>query len=140
MKDFTTPRTFILSAYKGRDASKDLHAHYELSCDLALEGIPFREARGCYKGQEEQCFVVIGAENQRAVELFARAYDQETYLVIAENDRTAYLVDTQSGYHKHLGKFQSVGAERPEADAWTLVDDNYFTTDGRPGVDLPGGL
>jgi len=143
MRDFSTPRTFILSAYLGKDATKDRAQHCELACDLALEGIPFRECEGSYKQQYEQAFIVVGVENQRAVRELARHYGQETYLCIAENDRTAYLVDCSTNYHTHLGKFHAVGEDEPDAGeglGWTLLDGVFFTTDGAPGVDLPEGF
>jgi hypothetical protein len=83
---------------------------------------------------------VVGAENERFVQALAQSYCQESYLVIAEHDRIAYVVDVVTGHHHHLGKFRAVGSEEPACDAWTLLDGVYFVTDGRPGVDLPGGL
>jgi hypothetical protein len=140
MRDFSTPRTFILSAYQGINPADDFRAHADLSFDLAYAGIPFRECEGSYKGAREQSFVVVGVENQFAVETLARKYEQVSFLLIAENDRLAYDVSTETGYHEHLGKFTVAGDEEPACDAWTLVDGVYFTCDGRPGTDLPGGL
>ena len=137
MRDFSTPRTFILSAYKG--TAEDATNHADLACDLALEGAAFREGEGFYSGKLEQCFVVVGARHGETVARLAREYKQESYLVIAEHDRTAYEVDTKTGFHKCLGKFVAVDSVK-DCEAWTLVDDTYYTTDGRKGVDLPEGL
>jgi hypothetical protein len=140
MKDFSRPRTFILSAYKGVDADTDARQHSELACDLALDGIPFAECTGTFNGFLEAGFIIVGAESQNYVAQLATEYGQETYLVIAEHDRTAYLVDTTTGYHTHLGRFISLGDTPPIAGDWTLVNDTYYTTDDRPGVDLPEGF
>jgi len=140
MRDFSTPRTYIVSAYQGKSAAHDRAAHCELSCDLALEGVPFRACEGNYKGQYEQAFIVVGAEHGAIVRALAQSYNQETYLVIAEHDRTAYLVDTVTGCHKHLGPFRAVGCDQPETDAWTLLDGTFFTTSNTEGVDLPRGF
>jgi hypothetical protein len=141
MRDFQTPRTFILSAYRATaDETVNRRAHCDLAADLALDGVPFREAQGYFEGNTEECFVVTGGYAERVVRLLARHFKQDSFLVIAEHDRTAYLVDTDTGYHTHLGKLVNVGGDKPDAVAWTCVDGDYFTTDGRPGADLPGGL
>lgn len=141
MRDFSTPRTFILSAFKDDNTPEQNHAaHCDLASDLALDGAPHRACEGCYQGTLELGFIVTGAGNQSLVADLAREYGQETYLVIAEHDRIAYLVDTETGFHKHLGKFVSVGDVPPDAASWTHTDGLYFTTDDRTGVDLPEGL
>lgn len=140
MRDFKTPRTFILSAYRGENAHRDRNANCALSFDLAYAGVPFRACTGSYKGKEEESFVVVGACHQHTVSTLARSYLQESWLTIAENDRTAYLVDTDTFYHTHLGRFTPVGTTKPETDAWTLCDGVYYICDGSPGVDLPEGI
>ena len=142
MRDYSTPRTFILSAYKtkGRNPHADHMDHCDLSCDLALAGFPFRECQGSYKGKTEEAFVVIGALAGPTVRELARLHKQESYLVIAENDRTAYFVDPETGYHTHAGRFVTHGAEEPLTDGWTRVEDTYFTIEPTKGVDLPEGF
>lgn len=141
MRDFSQPRTFILSAYRASATREaNIRAHDELASDLALAGVPFKDCEGCYAGEYEQGYVITGAESQGAVIDLALANEQETYLLIAENDRTAYLVDPATNYHSHLGRFHSVGDALPAGDGWTLFNGTYFTTDNAPGVDLPRGL
>lgn len=137
MRDFSTPRTYILSAHKGTE--QDARNHAELACDLALANAPFKEAEGFYDGKLEQCFVVVGARHGETVARLSREYGQDTYLVIAEHDRAAYLVDPKTGYHTHLGRFGSVDSVK-DCDAWTLVGDTYFTTNGSKGPNLPEGF
>lgn len=140
MRDFSTPRTYILSAYRGKHAAQDRRDHAELSCDLALHGVPFRECEGTFDGKFEQSFVVVGAANERVVKALAIDYGQKCYLVIAEHDRQAYFVDPRSGYHAHAGRFVSVGEQKPSGD-YTLVDGNYFEiVPSSKGSDLPGGF
>ena len=141
MRDFSTPRTFILSAYQGGSAAHDRAYHCELVADLALEGVPFRECEGSFDGDYEQGCIVTGANNQDTVQALAESYNQKCYLVIAEHDRIAYSVDTVTGLHTHLGKFTNVGTDQPlDAAGWTYVDGQYFVAEPRPGVDLPEGL
>ena len=141
MQDFSTPRTFILSAYRGTSAAHDRAAHAELVADLALDGAPFRECEGSFNGNYEQGCIVTGASNQDTVQSLAESYNQECYLVIAEHDRIAYEVNTVTGFHKHLGKFVNVGTDEPlDAAGWTYCDGQYFVAEPRVGVDLPGGL
>ncbi len=143
MKDFSTPRTYILSAHRANHTPSENNAkHCELCAELALEGIPFRIAQGSFNGVFERSVIVLGVEHAQAVEILARSFNQESYLVVAEHDRHAYIVDTQSGYHTHVGKLENVGGEEdgePEGD-FTYVDGFYFTTDGSAGPDLPEGF
>ena len=141
MRDFSTPRTFILSAYQGTSAAHDRAAHCNLVADLALEGVPFRECEGSFEGNYEQVCIVTGAASQDTVQALAESYNQACYLVIAEHDRITYEVSTTTGFHKHIGKLTNVGTEKPvDAAGWTCCDGQYFVTSPRVGVDLPGGL
>ena len=141
MRDFSTPRTFILSAYQGKSAAQDRAAHADLVADLALDGAQFRECEGSFQGEYEQGCIVTGAVSQDTVQALAEAYNQECYLVIAEHDRITYEVNTVTGFHKHLGKFANVGTDEPlDAAGWTYCDGQYFVAVPRPGVDLPEGL
>jgi len=143
MRDFSNPRVFIITAHN-RNATKQANeaANANLACDLALEGFPFQECLGYFDGQCEAGFIVKGSNAQDAVERLALAYAQDSILLVAEHDRAAYIVDTDTGHHKHIGKLVCVGDQIPEdAEAWTLVDGLYFTTVvNGPLTDLPGGL
>jgi hypothetical protein len=140
MRDFSTPRTYILSGYRfppGKHSNAVNHA--DLSVDLANQGVPFLACEGSFAGHYEQGFIVTGAGNAFKVSTLATLYRQDSFLTITEHDRTAYLVDTATGYHSHLGKFESVGPDQPEGD-WTLLDGTFYTVRATPGVDLPEGL
>lgn len=139
MRDFSTPRTYILSAYQGLSEAHDLGHHCDLVADLSLEGIPFRECIGSFEGAREESVIIVGAEHEDIVQSLAESFNQKSYLVVTEHDRTAYLVDTVTGYHKHVGPFRAVGDEAPPGD-WTELDGVYFTTRSTVGVDLPRGL
>lgn len=143
MRDFSNPRVFIFSAHRA-NATKQANdaATAELACDLALEGFPFTECLGYFEGNTEQCFLVKGSDAQETVERLALAYEQDSVLLVAEHDRAAYLVDTDTGFHRHIGTLVCVGDQLPEdAKAWTRVDGLYFTTviKGRL-THLPRGL
>ena len=141
MKRSNKPRTYILSAALDLLTAEDnTRRTNELACDLALEGVPYREATGKYNGRVQESLIVVGEDNQETVFNLARTYDQESVLVVAENDRAAYLVALDSpGYFKHLGRLVCVGDDEPEGD-WTRVEELFFTFAGRSGVDLEGGL
>jgi hypothetical protein len=142
MRDFNTPRTYILSAQRYNLGPRENRArHCELACDLALEGIVFKEVRGCFEGVEEDAFVIVGSHAEPAVRLLARHWAQQSYVAVAEHDRIAYEVDVETGYHTHLGKLENIGPVKPASGAWTCVDGDYFTTNGaRKGLDLPEGF
>lgn len=144
MRDFSNPRVHIFSAHdKNATNQANEAAAAELLCDLALEGFPFQECLGYYEGQCERSVLVTGQTSGEAVHRLAAAFGQDTYLVVAEHDRAAYLVDVDTGYHKHLGKLVCVGAQIPvdNDDPWTCVDGTYFQTRVvSPLVDLPEGL
>lgn len=142
MKDFSKPRTFIISAYQHFEGvDVDQQAHVELGEDLASRlGSGFQECTGSYEGQAECGYIVVGAHHQSAVEDLCDVYGQETYLCIAEHDRIAYLVDCATDYHTHLGRFRAAGEVQPDCESWTLLDGTYYITDGSPGVNLPSGF
>jgi len=138
---FSTPRVYIFSAYKANQGAHRNHMdHCDLSCDLALAGFPYRECEGSYKGVREESFIVTGRLAGPTVRALARLHTQESYLLIAEYDRTAYLVDPLSGYHTHLGRFTAHGPNEPDCDGWTLCDGIYYVVNPTNGVDLPEGL
>ena len=144
MRDFSNPRVYILSAHKsGATNQVNEVAAAELVCDLALEGFPFQECLGYYEGQCERSVLVTGQHAGDTVQRLAEAYGQDTFLLVAEHDRAAYLVDVDTGFHKHLGKLVCVGDQIPidNDDPWTCVDGTYFQTlVNGPLVDLKAGL
>ena len=138
---FGTPRTYIVSAYlQGASSETNERRHADLACDIALEGHPFRECEGAYKGTHERSLVVVGALAGDYVRKCARELGQESFLVIAENDRTAYFVNPLTNYHTHAGRFVAHGPTKPDTDGWTLCDGTYYVIQPTTGVDLPDGL
>jgi hypothetical protein len=99
--------------------------------------------KGRFQGVDETSYLVLGAEHGVAVERLAVIFDQHSFLVLTEDDRTAYLVhvnsDKPQGYHQHLGRFVAQGSEEPEGD-FTKHGDTYFQIVPSRGVDLPEGL
>jgi hypothetical protein len=133
------PRTFILSAFRD-DATKreNRNAHAELSCDLALLGVPFQEATGCWRGKRELAYVIVG--NDSHVRHLARIYGQECYVAISENDRGAYLVRPDADRWESIGKLVYHGEQEPTCDSWTCVDGCYYVTQPPRGIDLDRGF
>ena len=141
MRDFNTPRLYFFSAHTEINSKlKNREAHQELGAILEERGIPFREVEGCYLGILEPSYMVVGASHGPTVDRLARLFRQQTYLVVTENDRTAYLVKPGDTYHQHLGKFVAACTLEPSEDSWTLCDWVYYICDGSEGPDLPGGL
>ena len=142
MRDFTTPRTFVLSAYTEGKSVQENHArHCELANDLELEGVPFAECEGEYNGVGECGYVVTGALHERTVRELSLHWNQDTYLCVAENDRAAYLVAPLSGFHTHIGTLVSHGDTPPDTGAWTLLQGTYFHTVVKGAlIDLKGGI
>lgn len=147
MRDFSTPRTFIFSAELAEHDEKT-NQRRTSECGLVLSelGIPFREGLGRFDGAEEACFIVHGASNQDDVFEIASVFGQRFVLVVAEHDRTAYLVPVraldgnQAGViWRHEGVFRCAGDTEPEGD-YTKVGDLYFNIDETDGPDLEGGI
>jgi len=141
MKDFGTPRTYIVSAFvKGVSPETNELRHALLVSELTKVGFPFRECEGAYKGGWERSVAVIGANAGEFVLGCAVDYSQESFLVIAENDRTAYFVDPHSEYHTHIGRFVAHGPTKPDTEGWTFCDGTYYVINPTNGPDLPEGL
>ncbi|KPK49826.1 MAG: hypothetical protein AMS22_13050 [Thiotrichales bacterium SG8_50] len=141
MRDFSTPRTYIVSAYlQGASPVTNEQRHNDLVCDAALEGFPFRECDGAYKGAHKRSLVVVGALAESFVRQRALDYNQESFLCIAEHDLTAYFVNPHTNYHTHAGKFVAHGPTKPDTEGWTLCDGIYYVIQPTKGVDLPEGL
>ena len=133
------PRAFVLSAYReGLTASANHQRHCDLCADLALEGLPFREVDGRFKGVSEDGCLVVG-HVEGTVRALAHHFEQASYLAVSEWDRGAYLVNVQTGYFSSLGKLRNVGIVKPAGD-YTAIDGWYYQTDGVTGPDLPGGF
>ena len=141
MRDFSTPRTYIVSAFL-QDASPETNErrHEQLVSDLTKVGFPFRESEGSYKGEWERSLVVVGSNAGEFVRLCAQDYKQESFLVITEHDRTAYFVDPKTGYHTHAGRFVAHGSTKPDTEGWTLCDGAFYVIEPTDGPDLPEGL
>jgi hypothetical protein len=104
---------------------------------------PHAVLEGRFQGVKEISYLILGAEQAYNVFRLAEHFEQHSYLVLAEDDRTAYLVhvnsDKPQGYHQHLGRFVAQGSEEPEGD-FTKHGDTYFQVIPSKGVDLPEGF
>jgi hypothetical protein len=113
----------------------------DCSADLSLTDHPWVIGEGSYKGEKEEVFIVTGFLAGPTVRALSRLYKQESYLVIAEHDRETYIVDCETGYHKHIGKLVHVGDCEPANDSWTLCGGEYYTSNNiGPFTDLPEGF
>lgn len=140
MRDFSRPRTFILSAERSElSIQENLNRTNALRDILMSLGIPFNQGRGKYQGTSEACFIVPGAIHQPWIAKLAQLCSQESYLAIAENDRAAYLVFSD-GYHKHIGRFVGHGTSEPSGDYTVVGGYYYYKVEPRDGVDLPEGF
>jgi hypothetical protein len=102
--------------------------------------IPHAIGYGSWKGQHELVVIVVGAQHERIVKRIARAFNQDYYLCIAENDRQAYVVDTETGYHTAVGAL-TFSESKPETDNWTQIDGRYyFARANSKTCDLPEGI
>lgn len=136
------PRTYVFSAYRSdQNPHRNAMDFADASCDLALTDHPWTIGEGSYNGEREECFIVTGLLAGKAVRALSQLYKQESYLVIAEHTREAYLVDCETYYHKHIGRLVHVGSEEPECDSWTQCGGEYYTTEivGKL-TDLPEGF
>lgn len=142
MRDFSKPRVYVFSAHLTTNThSENRQAHCDLSYDLALAGVPFQECKGSYKGVKEDAYIVTGVSNEHTVKVLSTLYGQETYLVVTEHDRDAFVVSCETGYHTHVGKLVHVGDQEPANDSWTHVGGEYYTTSNiGPFTHLPTGL
>jgi len=82
-----------------------------------------RAMRGCYKGQEEDSYLITFTEtNDRGmraeewIKLLAKSFNQESVLFIDDNN-TAMLHITKDDIYVALGKWQKNTGELP--DCWT---------------------
>lgn len=136
------PRTYVFSAYRSdQNPHRNAMDFADCSCDLALTDHPWVIGEGSYNGEREDVFIVTGLLAGKAVRALSQLYKQETYLVIAEHTREAYLVDCETYYHTHVGRLEYAGDTEPDDDSWTLVDGRYYVT--RPYgalTDLPEGF
>lgn len=141
MRDTSTPRVYIISAHVKNPTGQSNHSrHCDLAADLALAGVHFTEVSGSFDGVPEAGYLVVGAEHGPTIATLAQHFGQECYLVVAEHDRTAYFVDTETGVHHHAGRWRHAGGEKPDGD-FTELDGEFFTIDSsRRGPDLPEGL
>ena len=141
------PRTFILSGERAC-YSEDVNRARSINLldELETLGVPFAQAQGSFEGVKEVSFVITGRANEDTVLALAITFQQDSYLVIAENDRTAYLVHVNSedyarGYHQHLGRFRCWGDKEPnDGRGWTYLDGFYYDIVPTSGPDLPGGF
>ena len=126
-------RCYVIAARNHTDLA-------DMTFNLALAGVDFSVGRGFYAGRYEPVALVV-TDSQHIPRVIARLHGQRSYLAVSENDRQAYDVDVDTGYHKALGKLCAVDANQArDLDAWTDINGQYYSTTGRVGADLPEGF
>lgn len=119
----------ILSAHRSEyNAEANAYRHAE-AFDLLSEYAP-QVVEGMYKGTEETSILVPIPKDsyarQRVLQV-AHRFGQESVLEV-DTDGTAYLIF--DGEHKPLriGAWTGIApADTFNVDAWTKIDDNFFT-------------
>jgi len=141
MRESNTPRVYIFSAERA-ELSPDTNEIRTGEMRQALDraGVPYRLGEGVYNGIEETSFVVFGPEDEDLVYNLASDFAQDYVLVVAENDRTAYLADPLDGELTHLGVFEQVTAAEAKGVDHTVVGFSHYIVRPTSGPDLPEGF
>lgn len=123
------PTKIIISAYRGKSVAHDRRSHADLSADLALLGVHFKEVEGRYLGAYEQSFVCWpeSADHESGILALAVCYGQDCVLVV-HGDRTAELVFA-NGARQVIGEFHE--ATEAQALANHLGSYTHDPSDGR---------
>ena len=153
MDDFNKrPRCYIISACKAnleRYINKDRTE--ALARDLEQAGFAAIPIVGRFEGVTEDSFLVVAPANtadtvHAELLLLAQWYDQDSILLIAENDRAAYFVNPNTNHHAHAGSFERILINASLDLPYNKVDYSYINGEywgvvkrGKL-VDLPDGL
>lgn len=130
MRDLTKP-FIILAANNNED---------KLIEELNNFNLEYKEVQGCYRGKKERSFLVINNHPSTEARLhkLARAFNQESYLKVYENDRKAQLIYLNDHNRvENIGYFQSIGKsvilDESLYDAYTYDPslDTYYVCDKR---------
>jgi hypothetical protein len=132
------PVTILSAERAGLRPSQNEWRTTRLRRDLAMDGVAYSEADGCYSGTCERSFIVVtkggeGSDDWGYVVRKAREWHQESVLHVDANGyATLYFLET--GKHEPLGSFQELPeAVAKQASAFTR------TRDGRYFVAFPLG-
>lgn len=112
---------YILSAHYGliSDADNKLRAD-GLRAYLNLKGYGVKQVLGCYKGEREISFLILGIDESEALAL-ARAYGQESVLHVDANRAASLVYSHADRARLPLGRFQAVPADQvADLDAYTI--------------------
>lgn len=105
--------------------------HERLGLVLSVLGYAHQEASGKYDGREEQSHVVhvyapITAKIDR-LRALAKAFEQESILVVYPTDETEIQFTNESGY-KTFGRWTEISLhELSRYNGYTIVNDRAFT-------------
>jgi hypothetical protein len=121
----------ILSAQKTGRKDNDIR-HNNLKRRLTDEKYQFIEAKGCYKGDKEDCFIVT-LDNPNGYFYFkiphlkdiANDYDQESILV-RDNEGYCTLHYVKTGDISNAGQWHEV-SEYEHPDCYTEVNGQRYT-------------
>ncbi len=124
--DAYTPFIIISAQTSEASAAKDRNS---LTSDLVKLGITFHHVRGCYKGVEEDSFLIHGKHLDEAVTL-GKKYGQESLLLVnAYSVASLYSLPTADGdTNTHvIGTFLSCTEElAKEQTGWTRSDAGQY--------------
>lgn len=123
------PALCIFSAFQDIHSFSTLRAAEtgsEVEEILARNDVPFKKVPGCYKGIEQDSYIVA-AKHEPTVLKICFKFLQDSYLNV-DQYRNAEIV-TVAGGHFPQGKLQRISkAEAIEAGNWTLDGSQYWGT------------
>ena len=124
-----TKQVVILSATRPQDSIENTNFRTNtLRGILGDIRLPFNEATGVYKGQQETSFVVVINDEQDLENLksFAfKSFDQESIL-LQDSNQEAYLIYSNNRIER-LGRLEQVSKEvAQDLDSYTIMNNNYY--------------
>jgi hypothetical protein len=123
------PRCVILSAEIAGREYNDVYT-YRMQSALEGKGYSFIKVLGCYKGTQEESFLVIASEDETLDYLkdLATKFEQESILIVNDDvERSADLWFAKTNELQRAGYMRPIDASRVKyMDAWTLVGNEFF--------------
>ena len=89
---------------------------------MDMHGIGYKEAAGCYQGNEEHVFIVNATEEE-TVQYLTRMAQQDNYLYL-DKYRAAYLTTPDDREQEYIGTFIAA-LRKPEGD-YTNDNGQYY--------------
>lgn len=121
---------FIVSAESSKLGTKQNDAATNTLSDfLKNKDIPHKHLLGCYDGQEEASFLIVGNEHERLVASIANMFGQSSYFKSLPS-RESFLIKID-GTVEPLGKLIAVSeTEAKRLKSWSYCFElkQYYTT------------